>query len=282
MNPNSRRSYIFAAVIGAGFLLLTWPVWRWLWGEWMGNDYYSHGILILPVSLYLAIQRFRHDESLPWPPRGGSNYGLLALAPALALYLYFFNNKAYYLAALAMIALIAGLVWVFGGETSIRRLIFPIAYLAFMVPLPFIERSTLPLALFTGVCSTGLVQFLGLNLTVVGNSVTLPNANLVIGAQCSGINSLIALTALTTLLAYVLDGPWWGRILLVALSIPLAMLGNILRVASLIVVAARMGAEAAFIFYHDYSGPVFFILILLLLWPLTRLLQLRKIRPEVI
>ena len=47
---------------------------------------------------------------------------------------------------------LAGLVWTLGGDNAIRRLSFPVAYLALMVPLPFVERSTLPLA---PVCSTG-------------------------------------------------------------------------------------------------------------------------------
>ncbi|MEZ4557315.1 MAG: exosortase/archaeosortase family protein [Caldilineaceae bacterium] len=194
----------------AAFFALTWPVWTWLWGEWMANEYYSHGILILPVSLFLVIQRFRNDSTLPWPPQNGSNRGLLLLVPAVAAYLFFMHDRAYYLAALAMIALIGGLVWTLMGDLTVRRLMFPIAYLIFMVPLPFIERSTLPLAMFTGVCSGGLVQFFGLDVTIVGNAVTLPNANLIIGAQCSGINSLISLLALTTLAAYLLEGPFWG------------------------------------------------------------------------
>lgn len=268
--------------VAAGFFLLTWPVWRWLWGEWMGNDYYSHGVLIPLVSLFLIVQRFRKDESLSWPPTAGSNIGLVLLIPSLLLYLYFLNNKAYYLAAFATIGLIGGLIWTLAGTKTFRTLLFPIAYLAFMVPLPFIERATLPLAMFTGVCSTGLVSVLGMDITVVGNAVTLPNANLVIGAQCSGINSLIALLALTTLAAYLFDGPWWGRIGIVAMSVPLAMLGNILRVASLLVVASWQGADAAFIFYHDYSGPIFFALSLLLLIPLSRLLQVRTLRLNVI
>jgi exosortase len=271
-----------AIVVTAAFFLLTWPVWQWLWREWMGNDYYSHGLLIPPVSLFLVIQRFRKDESLAWPPISGSNSGLIVLIPSLLLYLYFLNNKAYYLAAFAMIGLIAGLVWTLAGTATLRKLLFPIAYLAFMVPLPFVERITLPLAMFTGVCSTGLVSILGMDITVVGNAVTLPNANLVIGAQCSGINSLIALLALTTLAAYLFDGPWWGRLGIVLVSVPLAMLGNILRVASLLVVAAWQGADAAFIFYHDYSGPIFFVLALLLLLPISRLLHVRTLRLDVI
>jgi exosortase/archaeosortase family protein len=115
---------------------------------------------------------------------------------------------------------------------------------------------------------------------VVGSAITLPNADLVIGAQCSGINSMIALTSLHALVAYVVQGPLWARMLLVLLAIPVAMLGNILRVANLLFVARAWGAEAAFQFYHDYSGIVFFVVALLLLLPLTRLLGCNRLRTE--
>jgi exosortase len=203
-------------------------------------------------------------------------------AAGLALYLFFLNNRAFYLAAFAMIVMIGGLVWTFGGDNVAKRLRFPVAYLALMVPLPFIDRYTLDLAMFTGVCSGGLAQILGLDVTIVGNAVTLPNADLVIGAQCSGVNSLIALTALMVLVAYLVRGPLWSRITLVLLAFPLALLGNIMRVTSLLFVARAWGAQAAFTFYHDYSGIAFFVLVLLLLLPITRLLHCNQLRPEVI
>jgi len=264
------------------FVALTWPVWRWLWGEWMGNEYYSHGILILPVALFLAIQRLRLDKQSYHTSPFDNNLGLLLLGGALILYIWLLNQRAYYLAAFAMLAMGAGMVWTLGGTVRLRKLLFPLGYLILMIPLPFIDRLTLPLALFTGVCAGELVRFLGLNVTIVGNAVSLPNAELVIGAQCSGINSLIALTALMILTAYLLNGPLWGRLFLVLLSIPLAMVGNILRVASLLFVARTMGAQAAFVFYHDYSGLLFFILIFFLMFPLTRLLQTRSLRLDVI
>jgi len=264
------------------FGVLTWPVWRWLWSEWMANDYYSHGLLIVPVSLFLVVQRFRNDEQLHYDPNRRSVYGLVVLAVALLLYLYFMQNRALYLAAFAMIGMIAGLVWAIAGGAVLRKLAFPIGFLVLMVPLPQVDRVTLPLAMFTGVCSGSLVQFLGLDVTIVGNAVTLPNANLEIGAQCSGVNSLIALTSLMVLAAYLLDGPVWSRIALVVLAIPLAILGNILRVATLLFVARAWGAEAAFVFYHDYSGIAFFLAVLLLMFPLTRLLRFRQLRYDVI
>jgi exosortase len=282
INSTNIATYGLPAVATLICLLLTWPVWQWIWGEWMGNSYYSHGVLIPLVTLFLAIQRIRNDATLAGQWQRDGNGGVAITAISLGLFLYYLNSRAYYLAAFAVVALIVGLVWSFAGFQVLRRLFFPVAYLVFMIPLPFVEYATLPLALFTGVCAGGIVRFLGLNITIVGNAVTLPNANLVIGAQCSGINSLIALTALLTLAAYLLDGPLWGRFVLILMAIPLAMLGNILRVASLLVVARAYGAAAAFTFYHDYSGIVFFLGVLLLMFPLTRLLQTRSFRLEVI
>jgi exosortase len=149
-----------------------------------------------------------------------------------------------------------------------------------MVPLPFVDRVTLPLALWTGTCSGWLAHALGLDVNVTGAAVSLPNAELVIGAQCSGINSIISLLTLTTLMAYTLDGPLWGRLALVVMAIPLAMLGNILRVANLLAVAHYLGVEAAFRFYHDFSGPIFFGVALLLLIPLARLFQCKTLHFE--
>lgn len=282
MTVSAQRTLLVAIPVIVIFAILTWPVWRWLWEEWWANDYYSHGILIPPVSLFLVYMRFRHDPALAHPVRRGTNSGLVLTAVSLAVYLYTLNVRAYYLAALAMIAMIGGLVWTFGGTEVAKRLSFPIAYLTLMVPLPVVERVTYPLAIFTGICSTGLARVLGLNVVINGNAVSVPNADLVIGAQCSGINSMISLTALMLLAAYLLDGPLWGRVLLVAMAVPLALLGNIMRVASLLFVAAEWGAQAAFVFYHDYSGWAFFVIVLLLMLPVTRVLQCSSVRTEVI
>ncbi|WP_298980713.1 exosortase/archaeosortase family protein [Caldilinea sp.] len=269
-----------AAMIG--YALITWPVWQWLWFEWMSNEYYSHGLLIAPVALFLAIQRVRNDPQLRLRFANREGAGLLLLGATLAFYLYALQQRAYYLAAFAMIGMLAGAVWTLAGAAALRRLAFPIGYLALMVPLPVLDRITLPLALFTGYCSGALVQFLGLDVTITGNAVTLPNAELVIGAQCSGVNSLISLVALLTLVAYLLEGSVGARLLLTALALPLALLGNILRVAALLFVARAWGAEAGFTFYHDYSGVLFFLAMVALTLPLTRALRFGSLRPEVI
>lgn len=265
------------------FVLLTWPVWRWMWGEWLQNLYYSHGFIVVPLAGYLAWRRARNSGNAGGvePNLLGSG-GLALLVVSLLAYLWFLTRGTYYLAALAMIGLIGGLVWTFGGARLARQLAFPIAFLLLMVPLPFVEKATLPLARLTGASSGAIAQALGLDVIIAGSELTLPNANLVIGAQCSGISSIVSLVGMALLLAYALQGPAWARVLLVLLAIPLAMLGNIVRVASLILVAHYSGADAAFNFYHNGSGPVVFAILILLMFPLTRLLGCRTVRSEVL
>lgn len=274
------RQILSGLAAGLGVLLVAvtaWPVLTWLWNEWRHNDYYSHGLLIVFVSAYLLWQL----RPLSPLPQTGDVRGLGLVAAGMALLLYFMADKAFYLASFALILIPAGLIWVFWGGEHLRRMAFPLLFLGLAVPLPVIERATLPLALFTGVCSTELVHWLGVSATVSGNAVTLPGSTLVIGAQCSGISSIMALLALTTLGAYSLQGPMWGRLMLVALAVPLAMLGNLLRVTALLWVARQFGVAAGFNFYHTWSGPIFFAGVCLLLIPLSNLLQCKTLRSEI-
>lgn len=267
---------ILAALLLA--LALVWPVYRWVGQEWLHNDYYSHGPLVLLISAFLAWRLWPKRPS----PHPLDRHGWLLVAVATGLFVWWLQAKAYYLAALASIPLVAGVIWTFGGLRLTRRLTFPLLFLTLTVPLPFIERATLPLAIWTGLCSGGVANWFGASVIITGVAVTLPNAALTIGAQCSGINSILSLLTITVLAAWLFKGPWWGRLALVATAIPLAMLGNILRVTSLMMVAHQYGIDAAFTFYHDYSGPLFFGLALILLIPILRVFQCTTLRPGVL
>ncbi|HUW09798.1 MAG TPA: exosortase/archaeosortase family protein [Anaerolineae bacterium] len=274
MKPE-RRSALAAALVAVLLLALSYPTLRWLVNEWLTNDYYSHGWLVLPVSAYLAWRQWPKGDTTP------ANLGLIPLGVGLVAYLVALLSKAYFVAALALIVLLVGLVWLFLGTRALRRLAFPLGFLVFMVPLPFVERASLPLQLLTGVCSTAVARVVGVDATVKGAQVTLPNVDLVVGAQCSGLRSIVALFTLVAILVYVLDGPWWGRLLLVISAVPVAILGNIVRVASLLWVADTWGAGAGMTYYHDYSGAVFFLFAFALLILLSRALRCREIRDDI-
>jgi exosortase len=214
---------------------------------------------------------------------------LILLLLSLAGYLYALQQRAYFAAVLAMILMIAGLLWYLLGTAALRRLAFPIGFLLFMVPLPFVEPFSVPLAQFTGVCAAWTVRLFGVPIKVNGAQVTLPttdastglSTSLVVGAQCSGLRSIVALLTLVALVVFLVKGPWWGKLLLALSSIPIAIIGNVLRVASLLVVANVWGAQVGFKYYHDYSSPVFFVSALALLLLFSRWVRCREIRDDI-
>jgi exosortase len=167
------------------------------------------------------------------------------------------------------------------GTAALRRFAFPIGFLIFMVPLPCVEPLSVPLAQLTGVISAAIVRLLDVPITANGAQISLPNAELVVGAQCSGLRSIITLMMLVALVIFLVEGAWWKKLLLALSSIVIAGLGNVIRVASLLAVANIWGADAAFKYYHDYSGIVFFLNALALLLLFCWVLGCREIRDDI-
>jgi len=267
-------------LIGILLLALFYPTLKWLVGEWFGNDYYSHGPLVPLISVFLVWRLW-----VTWPPEQRrimpETIGLLPLGVGLAVYLSALLQRAYFAASLAMIVIIAGLVWYLLGTAALRRFAFPIGFLFFMVPLPFVEPLSIPLAQLTGAVSAAIVRLFDVPIIVNGAQISLPNAELVVGAQCSGLRSIVTLMTLVALVIFLVEGAWWKKLLLALSSIVIAALGNIIRVASLLVVANIWGADAAFKYYHDYSGIVFFLSALALLLSFSWLLGCREIRDDI-
>jgi exosortase len=75
---------------------------------------------------------------------------------------------------------------------------------------------------------------------------------------CSGLRSIMALTALTAVYAYLTQRTLLKKWLLFMASIPLAIIGNIARVTTIALMAEAFGQEVATGLYHDYSGFIFF------------------------
>jgi exosortase len=264
---------LYALTILFGTVLFM-PVVRWLLLEWMSNDYYSHGPLVPLVSLFFAWRARPNLEKEP------DNRGLLLLGGGVILYLIAVYYRAFHIGALMMIVTLGGAIWTYWGKEGIRKLAFPLAFLIFMIPFPFVEASSLPLSLLTGQVATRLMQALGLDVSVQGAAVSLPNVNLVVGAQCSGVRSIISLFTLYAVFVHIVEGSWVRKLILFFSAIPAAIAGNILRVSSLLWVANRWGAEAGFKYYHDYSGFVFFFFVVIILLLIARLLKCDKIRSD--
>ena len=90
---------------------------------------------------------------------------------------------------------------------------------------------------------------------------------------CNGLRYILPLLTLVVLIAVLGHKSIWKRTLLILSAAPLAILGNILRIAGTGVVAEHWGREAAEGFLHDFSGWLVFMISLGVFLILSALLR---------
>jgi len=108
---------------------------------------------------------------------------------------------------------------------------------------------------------TNLVVFigqyvLGADVTAVGTQLINPSMQYQyeVAVPCSGMRSLIAITLIAVVYAYVAIRGFWPRVALLAAAVPLAVIGNTFRML-LIILASQMGGQSWGNFVHE--NPVF-------------------------
>lgn len=169
---------------------------------------------------------------------------------------------------LSFIALLVCVPWAFFGWNTAKSLMFPAGYLLFCIPLSsFLDVITVHLRLLATAIAANVLH--GMNAAVVRTGTMLAAADgsfaIDVAEPCSGLRSIFALMALTAGYAYFSQRTWARRALLFACSVPLAIIGNVIRVLSICAVASFSSPGFASGFYHDYSGyVVFFVAIVLM------------------
>ncbi|MEI6564436.1 MAG: exosortase/archaeosortase family protein [bacterium] len=256
--------------IGAqGHSAIFWMIDRW---NWPGADM-SHGWLIPFVSLYMVWWK-RH--ALWEAPKGLCHGGLGVVVVALVLYLVGLRVQQTRFVLVSLIGLLWGIPFFLYGKPFAKIILFPCAYLAFCIPLTFLDGLTLPLRLISTTVSTGILNGLGISVTRLGTAIHV-NAgagfSLDVAHPCSGLRYLLAMVALTTAYAYFTQKSHVKRAILCVSAIPLAMAGNIVRITLIAIVGTWFGEEFAVGFYHDYSGYVVFAVATLLMLGVGALLQ---------
>src|SRR5262249_40857049 len=155
-----------------------------------------------------------------------------------------------------------------GGWRILRWALPSIAFLAFMVPLPWRVENALgpPLQFVATTVSTYLLQTLGFMAFAEGFVIHLNEAKIGIVEACSGLSMLMTFIALSTAAAMVVKRPMLDRVVLVASAIPVALLANITRITLTGILHETVGGGAADAFYHDLAGWLMMPLALLFYW----------------
>lgn len=262
-----------AAIVVLGALLLVyWNVITGLVGAWSTDDNYSHGFFIVPLALYFAWERRAKIAATPIDPAA---FGLVVVAGSLFLLIAGLLGAELFLSRVSIIGTIAGAILFLYGWRMLRVVLFPLAFMLLMVPLPAIifNKIAFPLQLLASHVGEKTITAMDIPILREGNVLILANATLEVAEACSGIRSLVSLFTLGIVFGYFVDRRPWVRSVIAFSAIPVAILANGLRVASAGVAAHNFGSAGVEGLFHEFSGWVVFVLAFLMMLALQRLLQ---------
>lgn len=188
-----------------------------------------------------------------WPAIGLVVMGLLLHVVGYMVQQTRISIAAFFLGIYGLV----GLVW---GWRFMQVSFFPYFLFVFCMPVGTIaDTLTFPLRMIVTQVSVGLTSGV-LGMEVIRDGTRILGAqgfNYDVAPACSGIRSLTVLLALTTIYGFMTFKSSWKRLLMVSLAIPLAMLGNVIRITGVIITAEAFGHDAGLKF-HDGAGFVTF------------------------
>src|ERR1043165_8141540 len=274
-NPSGCRTPLAMAASLAIVLIAThWPTLGTMAERWMHDPQYSHGFIV-PI-FALVVLWFRRDRlaGVTWEP---SWLGLPLLAVGIVLRFIAVRADFDPLYALSLLPTAFGLVLLVGGRSFLGWSWPALAFLAFMLPLPFTLETALalPLRRVATEMSTYSLQTLGLPAIAEGNVILVEDMKLGVEEACSGLGMLMTFFALATALAMIVRAPLTDRFILIASAIPIAILANVIRITATGVAYYFGGKDSpvAEVIYHDLAGWLMMPLALAMLWGELKLLQ---------
>jgi len=166
------------------------------------------------------------------------------------------------------------LVWIGGflfcyGSMALRAGAFPLLFLLLMVPLPDLVLDRAVHALQAGSTEIAYLIFQVVGTPVVrhGFLLSVPGVTIEVAKECSSIRSSIALLITCLLAAHLYLRTGWKMLLLVLLSLPLSVIKNGIRIATLTLLSIYVSPDFLTGKLHHEGGFVFFLVALLILWP---------------
>jgi exosortase len=260
--------YLWTGIL-VGLVWAFWPTLVDMTNRWWVDPKYSHGYFVPLFSLWLLWRGCRRaGKSVEQYAQAATWWGLPLIAAGLALYLsgvFFYLD---WLSELALLPTLAGLCVCLGGWSLLGAAGWAVAFLVFMLPLPYQVEVLLanPLQRVATEASTFLLQMLGVTASSEGNQIVLNSRRLNVEEACNGLGMLVTFFALSAGVALVIKRPWLDKLVVLASAIPVALVANILRITITGVLSETVGGQTAMVFYHDLAGYFMMTLALVMIW----------------
>jgi exosortase len=265
-SPRRTASSLVLVIVAIELLALYAPTVRWLYERWTLSVWHNvHGMLIPFAVAYFASIELR---ALKHVAPDVSRWGFLFLGVALAMHVLDTGIHTQILSAASIVVVLPGLSLLLLGTTRTKAIAIPLAFMAFMLPLPLVltERVHLLLREITTTASTVLIPLLGISVYSEGTDIHLREGVLAIGDACSGFSTLYASAAVAALVAYSCDRTS-GRIIALLAAVPIAIAANIIRIVLLVLAVRISGIDVLDTWIHPASGMLTFAIALpVILW----------------
>lgn len=274
-DPSARPGYdplLILFVLGVALMCL--PTMFYVANTTWNSEQGSHGPIVLLTGLWLAFRLWPGAVRVAKrPPLVRAIIPLVFLVPAfmLAKITQIIELEGFLMYGCVLTALYS----VVGGAT-LRRLWFPIFYLAFIFPPPdtLVAIITVPLKIWVSHAAIWLLKLCGYPIGGVGVSIYIGQYTLLVAAACSGLNSLISLAAISLFYIYMRHQAEWKYALFLALlTVPVALAANLVRVIILILLTYHLGNAAGEGFLHNFAGVTMFAASVLIMFGVDALLK---------
>lgn len=264
----TRRLWLVAPL---GLLGVYAPIFPPLVAEWREFPNLSHGFAIPFIAAYLVWCRRDRIRALPPEP---SRWGLPVFGVGLAGLVVGVLGQESFVARVSFPVAVLGLVLFLAGARVAGHAWLGIAYLWFMIPLPWTTIKTLTYRsrLFDAWASAHAVSVLGVPVLRDGFLLQLPDITLEVADVCSSIPAMAALLSLGVAYASLAGRPRATRLVLVAATIPFAIVSNVVRITTTAAAVYYVGPWTLHTVYHQFNGTVIFVFTLVLLLALDALL----------
>jgi len=240
-------------------MLVYLPTFIWMKERFLAvESYYTHGFLVPFISGWLI---YRKRQKLKNIKLNSNICGLFVLIFGLFIHILGLALQIKFVSGFSLLFVLLGLSLYLAGRNYTKEILFPILFLAFMIPLPriLIIQISFRMKLLAAGAGASLINWFNIPVYRTGSIIYLPNTALTIGSPCSGLRSLISLAGLGALFAYLSDLSKVKKIILFISAIPIALAANILRIGILLWVAYVYGHGVATGKFHDISGILVFI-----------------------
>jgi exosortase len=233
---------------------------HWIWAVCGKPEFdYYHGRFI-PIVMAVLIWHAR--KKIAAAPRSTDYWGLCLLVLGILFYIAAARTLQARVAAASIPFIAYGVIAFVWGRQVARHFIVPLALVFFAIPLPGLAQATNGLQLVATKAAYLLSTVLGCDITAVGNNINSNTdkwAGFNIAEGCSGIRSLFALLLIALVYGHLTQNTLWKKLFIFALAVPIAIVANSLRVATIIIIAEYVSADFAASTYHNWSGFLFFL-----------------------